>query len=268
MAFESPVSVLFDTAGTELAVTASFSSSFLDGTAAGILVMGSSSNGAQFLQLADDGAIFITGSVDANFAPNSLVAQGDAGTIAESWFVTLTDGTSVLGADMTAPLYISGAVDILNPVTVNGTVTVDSITNPIVVSSITDPVTIEVTGTLDVNVVNTASITGSVTVNSIVSPVTVRPMACPTTVVTGFGASTTNVTVLATNATRCGATFFMDGNAVAYIKLGATATPTDFTVKLLNNAYFEVPDNYTGQIDVVFDKNDAARVLRITEIAE
>jgi len=215
--------------------------------------------------------MFVTGNIAATFQANTPVSQGNAGSVAESWYMRITDGTQVLGTGSSAPLWVSGTVDLLNPVTV-------------VFSG----------GLADVHVTNTASITGSVTVNSILAPisgavniagvdldagaltvtgavdilnpVTTKPLAGTTTVVTGYGASTANVTVLAANTARHAATFFMEGKATAYIKLGATATSTDYTVKLLNNAYYEMPDQYTGQIDVVFDKTDAAQVLHITEI--
>jgi hypothetical protein len=61
---------------------------------------------------------------------------------------------------------------------------------------------------------------------------------------------------------------YMDGNATAFIKLGATATTESYTVKVANNGYFEVPSHYSGQVDVIFDKNQADRVLRITDIRD
>lgn len=69
MSLESPISVLFDTNGVELAVTASQSGTFINGTASGLLVMGSSSVGAQFLRLSSTGDLFITGTVVTSLAP-------------------------------------------------------------------------------------------------------------------------------------------------------------------------------------------------------
>jgi hypothetical protein len=282
MSLESPVSVLFDLEGQELAVTASQSASFVDGTQSGLLVMGSSSQGAQFLSLTDDGSLFVTGAVAATFAPNTAVAQGDAGTIAESWYISITDGTQVIGDSSGTPIWVSGTVDIANPVTVNGTVTVDSITNPITIDTTTP---LDITGAVDILnpvdvIVSGATFNGdnllvelsgtNIDANGallITGSITSTPMKCPATVVTGFDASTTNITVLAANNGRCSALFYMDGNSRAFIKLGAGASSSDYTVELRNNAYFELPANYTGQVDVVFN-NNANNTLRITEINE
>jgi hypothetical protein len=78
-------------------------------------------------------------------------------------------------------------------------------------------------------------------------------------------ASTTAETIPA-NADRMGATFFMDGNATCYIKLGSGASSTDFSVRLVNNGYYELPEGYTGEISVAFSVNDNALKLRITEL--
>ena len=78
-------------------------------------------------------------------------------------------------------------------------------------------------------------------------------------------ASTAAETIYA-NADRMGATFFMDGNATCYIKLGSGASSTDFSVRLVNNGYYELPEGYTGEISVAFSVNDNALKLRITEL--
>jgi hypothetical protein len=258
---ESPVSVLFNTEGVELLVTASQSGSFLDGTQPGVLVMGSSSNGAQFLLLDDTtGAVVITGSVQATLA-TPTVDQGQAGTIGESWYVSITDGTQVIGGDQSTPIWVSGVVDIINPLTIDG-LNFDVDGNLLTaVSGLTFDVDSNLLVALSgVNVFNGAlEITG--TINTTMTK-------CPATVVTGAAADTTNYTILAANADRCKAAFFMDGNSIAYIKLGAGASTTSYTVQLRNNAYYETPENYTGQIDVVFNENKPANVLRVTEINE
>jgi hypothetical protein len=238
MAFESPVTVLFDTEGTELAATASQSGSFEAGTAAGLLVMGSGSSGAQFLKLGTGGDLFVTGTVEAmaTFAANTPVSQGLPGAISDSWNIVITDGTQVLGTGSSAPLFVSGTVALQGINTDGGALVVTG-------SVVLGEQPIEVSGV-----------------------VSTRPAPCTTTVVTGFGASTSNVTVLTANQARCGASFFMDGGSLAYIKLGAGASTTSFTVRLNNQGYFEIPSNYTGQVDVIFNNAAASNVLRITEI--
>jgi len=285
MSLESPFSVLFDSEGTELAVTASQSGSFLDGTQPGFLVMGSGSNGAQFLRLASDGALFITGQVtDTVDITGALlitgaVAQGDAGSIPESWYVRITDGTQVIGDSFSTPIFVTGSVlaeldgatfdggallvtgnlalDPNSVVVVSGN-NYDADGNLLVALSGVAVFNehLQVTGT--VNVVEPVTVTGSVSTT---------PVKCPNTTVTGFDANTTSVTVLATNTARCGATFFMDGNSRAFIKLGTGASTTDFSILLRNNGYFELPASYTGEVSAVFN-NNANNTLRITEITE
>jgi len=80
-------------------------------------------------------------------------------------------------------------------------------------------------------------------------------------------ASVTSAEVLASNGDRMNATFFMDGNATCYIKLGGAASNSDFSIRLVNNGYYELPEGYTGAIHAVFSVTDAAIKLRMTELS-
>lgn len=77
--------------------------------------------------------------------------------------------------------------------------------------------------------------------------------------------SATNVTLLSAKASRIGATIHNDSTAVLYVKLGATASATSFTVKMDAGDYFETPYGYTGIIDGIW--SSATGNARITEIA-
>lgn len=75
-----------------------------------------------------------------------------------------------------------------------------------------------------------------------------------------------NVTLLASNASRRGAMFFNESTAVLYLKLGATATTSDYTVQLGPNEYYEVPvPVYTGRIDGIWSAANGN--VRITELS-
>jgi hypothetical protein len=81
--------------------------------------------------------------------------------------------------------------------------------------------------------------------------------------------SATSVSLLAANANRMGATIVNDSTALLYIKLGATASTTSYSVVLAGAtsapfAYYEVPFNYTGAIDGIWAS--AAGNARITEL--
>ena len=88
----------------------------------------------------------------------------------------------------------------------------------------------------------------------------------PGTIVTSsVPASVTNVTLLTANSTRLGATVFNDSSAILYIKMGVTATLTDFTIKLFPQSYWEVPFGWTGEIDGFWaHANGAARIGELT----
>lgn len=77
--------------------------------------------------------------------------------------------------------------------------------------------------------------------------------------------SATNVTILSSNVNRLGATIFNDSTQVLYLKLGATASTSSYTVQLASNAYYEVPFSYTGQIDGIWaSANGNARITELT----
>lgn len=76
--------------------------------------------------------------------------------------------------------------------------------------------------------------------------------------------SASNVTLLAANSSRRGATIFNDSTATLYLKLGATASTTSYTVQLTQNDYYEVPFGYTGIIDGIW--GSATGNARITEL--
>lgn len=80
---------------------------------------------------------------------------------------------------------------------------------------------------------------------------------------TNVSASITNVTLLAENAARKGATIYNDSTAILGLKLGATASATSFTVKMQPDAYYELPFGYTGIIDGIWIV--ASGSARITE---
>lgn len=78
--------------------------------------------------------------------------------------------------------------------------------------------------------------------------------------------SASSVTVLASNAARLGAAVFNDSATALYLKFGATASTSSFTVKVAAGGYFEVPHPcYTGVIDGIWDS--ATGNARVTEVS-
>lgn len=94
-------------------------------------------------------------------------------------------------------------------------------------------------------------------------------MKAPTPTQASVAGSATSVTILAANTGRLGATITNDSSAVLYLKLGATASTSSYTVTLAGNtaapfSYYEVPFGYTGVIDGIWAS--AAGNARITEL--
>lgn len=91
---------------------------------------------------------------------------------------------------------------------------------------------------------------------------TARPSTSVTSSVPG---SVTNSNFLPSNGIRLGATIYNDSTALLYVKLGAVASTTDYTVKLFPLSYYEIPYGYTGQIDGIWNSaNGFARIDELT----
>lgn len=81
---------------------------------------------------------------------------------------------------------------------------------------------------------------------------------------TSVAGSVTNVTILASNSSRLGGTVSNDSTAVLYLKMGTTASTTSYSVKLFQDDYFEIPYNFTGEIDGLWAS--ATGNARVTEL--
>lgn len=111
-------------------------------------------------------------------------------------------------------------------------------------------------------------VSGTVTANAGTGTFTTKDVRAGTPAQSSVVASATNVTVLAANANRLGATVYNDptGGAGAnlFLKLGATASATSYTSRLVPNAYYELPYGYTGIVDGIWAS--AAGNARVTEV--
>lgn len=76
----------------------------------------------------------------------------------------------------------------------------------------------------------------------------------------------TNATILDANASRKGWAVYNDSTSACYVKFGATASTTSFTVKIEAYGYFEQMGHgiYTGQVDAIWSTN-ASGAARVTE---
>lgn len=263
MGLESPISVIYDSNGNEVSLTASMP---IPGTQPGLMLMASASNGtAQFFKLATTGELFITGSVTTTVSPvatqsvligqwatgvtasvfvsnQPTVNQGSPGSMANSWNVQITDGLRALGTGSATPLWVTGSVTTnITPVA----------TQSVLVGQWATGVTASVAvGNWATNVTATINQVG----------------AASSTVSSCLAAAVTGLTIFSANSLRRGATLFLDGNRIAYVKLGSGATSSDFSFRLTNNGYWELPSVYTGQVTVAFNAGGAVATLYTTSI--
>jgi len=82
--------------------------------------------------------------------------------------------------------------------------------------------------------------------------------------VTTASVTTSNTTVLASNNSRMGATIYNEGTVTALVKLGSTASATSYTVKILQDGYYEVPFSYTGIVTGITASGTAT--CRVSEL--
>jgi hypothetical protein len=76
--------------------------------------------------------------------------------------------------------------------------------------------------------------------------------------------SGSSVTLLAASSTRLGATIYNDSTQILYLKLGATASTSSYTIQIAANGYYEVPFYYTGVIDGIWaSANGNARITSL-----
>lgn len=95
---------------------------------------------------------------------------------------------------------------------------------------------------------------------------TIRPAGSGTATLANVASSATNVTLRAANTARLGLTMYNDSTSSCYVKLGATASATSFTVFLGPTAYYELPGPhvYTGIVDGIWAAANGN--MRVTEL--
>lgn len=86
-----------------------------------------------------------------------------------------------------------------------------------------------------------------------------------TATLSNVASSASNVTLLASNASRLGAIFFNDSTSQVYVKFGATATSSSFTYKMNPSDTLELNGAvYTGIIDAIWVSANGS--MRCTEL--
>lgn len=91
------------------------------------------------------------------------------------------------------------------------------------------------------------------------------PNVATISVASNISASASNVTLLASNQNRLGASFQNDSSNILYLKLGSSSSLTSYTVRMISNSYYELPFFYNGIITGIWDgTNGACRVCELS----
>lgn len=246
MPLESPVAVLYDDNGIALAVSGGIA---IPLSTSALLFAGMTTSGtASVAKMTSDGTVFVTGTLATtvtfpavqnvyvtNIVTGStghqIVDQGLSGSIGQSWYTSITDGTKVLGTGSSAPIWVSGAVTVAFPASQNVT------------------------------------IIGPVSTSNSGSFVSVKETKSNTAVVTSVARTATVTTILSGNLNRTGVAIFNDAGAILYLRLGPDVASTSvYTVRLNNQSYYEVPSWFSGLITGVWQSNGAGAAL-VTEFS-
>ena len=109
-------------------------------------------------------------------------------------------------------------------------------------------------------------ISGTVTANAGTGTLATNVAAATAATLANVASSASNGTLLASNTSRRGAMVHNDSTQVLYLKYGATASTTSYTVKVPADGYFEFPaPTYTGIVDGIWAAaNGNARLTEIT----
>jgi hypothetical protein len=117
--------------------------------------------------------------------------------------------------------------------------------------------------------VNMAQVGGGTVAQGVGSaPTAIRVVQSTATssTVTSVAGSATTVSLLASQTARAGASFYNESTAILYLKFGATASVTSYTVQVPPSGFYEIPSTrpYTGAIDGIWSAANGN--VRITEL--
>lgn len=106
---------------------------------------------------------------------------------------------------------------------------------------------------------------GSVEAGTVTAPLVTREKQSGTSATSNVAQNAANVTLVAANANRIQAMIYNDALAVLFVKLGATASTTSYTVQLAAGGFMSI-NSYTGIIDGIWAAAGvgAARVTELT----
>lgn len=183
-----------------------------------------------------------------------------AGNLRTSVNNTVTVTGTVSATQGTSPWIVAGGGTAGTPA--SGVITIQGITGmthldddgyafatstaPSYTNSTWNPLSVDLAGNLRV--------TGFVTTNKAAS-----------SAVTSVAQATSNTVILSSNATRVFASIYNNSGQKMFIKLGTTASNSSYSIQLMPNSYWEVPNDWTGEIDAVWSGAGGGNAL-VTEL--
>ena len=265
---------------TQLATPASGTQISTDEAASGHIQrvkLAYSANGSDTQVQADASGLLVNTGAHMDDVVNAVATTDQAITTKSAVFGYTTSGGGSFQPVKVTP---SGALTVEisdggGSITIDGTVTANAGTGPFPVSDNGGSLTVDGTvaatqsGTWNINnIAGTISLpTGAATETSVaavaatasgsnlrVVPVLQVPVASSAASVFTVAASAANVTLIAANASRVGFAIYNESSATCYLKFGATASATSYTVQLSGGAYYELAGHgvYTGIIDALW----------------
>lgn len=222
-----------------------------------------------------NGSLQVTGRGTAGSEDSGvLTVQGTASMTAIQVDVRRINGSAVTVDD-----FNTGAST--NNVVIEG-IALPSATGPVIGGTATNPIKVDPTGTTTqpVSVSSLPLPTGAATETTLTAiktavegtvtvdgTVTADPSTSATATQTQVNDSATDVTILASNTSRKGATITNTSTANLFIRLGTTAaTTSNYTVKLVTDAYYEVPFHFTGAIHGIWASDPGTGSANVTEL--
>ena len=275
MSYESPISVLVNEDGN--VVTRSGSQS-IPSEQPGFPVMGKDEAGnAQFLHLAADGALKVSASIDIDLDASTdsvsvFNSNGNAFSISNYLPVGLSNGTNLIGDSNATPVYVTGSsftelFDALMMVS-------GGVDDAVSCLEYVENAVMQVSGAIDSLGGGLSLVDINTSVGDVNSSVLAVSGAIAELISTTLASSATITSMLAVNgsdsvaslATRKGFIFFLEGSNTAYVKFGAGASSSDYSITIIGpGGFYELSSlRYTGELSVAF-KNTTG-VLRITEL--
>lgn len=276
MSSTSPAVVLYSSDGYQLAVQDGVS--IPTGTR-GLLIEGSDGTDSRFITIDTSGRLITVGAGAAGSPVGGvLTIQGIAsgtpipisGSITASNPSVSTTGSSppasatYIGGSVTtsAPSYTNGQMDPLSLTTagalrvdasatvqpVSGTITANAGTGNFVV------IGLGTAGSPSGGVLSIQGVSGGQALSVVTNKAT-------TSNITSVAGSVSNTMLLAANSSRIFATIYNAANVVMYAKMGTTASTSSYSLQIFPGSYWEVPNDWTGEIDAVWAASVSGNAL-------